>query len=156
MLETQMIKINKMESSNIDLISFYEVELREVENVIKNIELMQFPQQLKLFESDPIHFMQKMQELKMASIQKRTELNQRIKILDQLFCQKGNEFLQQGKLDEARIYYNKSVQVNPFYIPAQYQLALMEYNAGNIDTAAIMINAALKKLHQIMKQKICL
>lgn len=145
MLEAQMIKINKMESSNIDLISFYEVELREVENVIKNIELMQFPQQLKLFESDPIHFIQKMQELKMASIQKRTELNQRIKILDQLFCQKGNDFLQQGKLAEARIYYNKSVQVNPFYTPAQYQLALMEYNAGNIDTAATMINAALQK-----------
>ncbi|MPM18747.1 hypothetical protein SDC9_65162 [bioreactor metagenome] len=141
-----MNKLHTIQPDNIDLISFYDIELKEVEQSIASIDSRQFPQNLNLHENDPMQFMVKMQDLVNQTTQTRAILNQRLSVLDQLFCQKGNDFLAQGKLQDAAVYYNKSIQVNPYYAPAEYQLARMEYNSGNYDTSAFMVNYALLKM----------
>jgi len=145
-IAAQKDKLHGIQPDNIDLLSFYEIELREVEQSIASIDSRQFPQTLSLHENDPMQFMPKMQDLVTQATQMRATLNQRLSVLDQLFCQRGNDLMSQGKIAEAASYYNKAIQVNPYYAPAQYQLARMEYNSGNLDTAAYMVNHGLLKM----------
>lgn len=146
LIAAQMDKLHAIQPDNIDLISFYDIELKEVEQTIASIDSRQFPQNLGLHENDPMQFMPKMQSLVSQTAQMRATLNQRLSVLDQLFCQKGNDLMAEGKLQEAANYYNKSIQVNPYYAPAEYQLARMAYNSGNYDTSAYMVNYALLKM----------
>lgn len=146
-IASNLAKVQSIQTDNIDKLSFYDIELKEVEATIINIDARQFPQTLGLWENDPMQFVPKMESLKQQTLQARMQLNQRLSILDQLFCQRGNNFMAEGKLQDAANDYNKALQVNPFYAPAQYQLARMEYNIGNIDTSAVMVNTALLKMN---------
>ncbi|PKP03535.1 MAG: hypothetical protein CVU11_07770 [Bacteroidetes bacterium HGW-Bacteroidetes-6] len=142
-----LAKVQNIHTDNIDMLSFYDIELKEVEATIINIDTRQFPQTLNLWENDPMQFVSKMESLSQQTMQARLQLNQRLSILDQLFCQRGNNFMAEGKLQDAANDYNKALQINPYYAPAQYQLARMEYNVGNIDTASVMVNTALLKMN---------
>lgn len=146
LIAAQMDKLHTIQPGNIDLISFYDIELKEIEQSIMSIDSRQFPQNLGLHENDPMQFMPKMQNLVTETTQLRATLNQRLSVLDQLFCQRGNDLMAEGKLQDASNYYNKAIQVNPYYAPAQYQLARMEYNRANYDTSAYMVNYALLKM----------
>ncbi len=146
-IAASLAKVQSINTANIDLLSFYDIELKEVEATIAGIDARQFPQTLNLWENDPMQFLNKTESLRQQAMQARVALNQRLSILDQLFCQRGNELMAEGKLQDAATYYNKSLQVNPFYAPAQYQLARMEYNAGHYDTSAVMVNSALLKMN---------
>jgi len=146
LIGAQMDKLHAIQPDNIDLISFYDIELKEVEQSIASLDSRQFPQNLGLHENDPMQFMAKMHTLVTETSQMRATLNQRLSVLDQLFCEKGNDLLAEGKLQDAATYYNKAIQINPYYAPAQYQLARMEFNAANYDTSAYMVNHALLKM----------
>jgi len=139
--------VQEIDVNNIDKLSFHDVELKEVEADIVTIESAMYPQNLSLHENDPIDFINKMHGLKQMVTQKRYQLNQQLSVLDMLFYQRGNDFLASGNLTDAEIYYNKSLQINPFYAPAQYQLARMQFNNGLVDTSAQMINLALLKMN---------
>lgn len=146
-IAASLTKVQAINTSNIDLLSFYDIELKEVEQTIAGIDARQFPQNLNLWENDPMQFIPKMESLRQQTMQARAALNQRLSVLDQLFCQRGNELMAEGKLQDAASYYNKSLQINPYYAPAQYQLARMEFNSGMIDTSAVMVNHALLKMN---------
>ena len=145
-IAAQFEKLNTIKPDNIDKLSFYNIELKEVEQTIATIDSRQFPQNLDLHNADPIRFLQKMQDLVNQTAQMRALLNQRLAILDQLFYDQGNNLLAEGKLQDAANYYNKSIQVNPYFAPAEYQLARMAFNSGNLDTSAYMVNYALLKM----------
>ena len=142
-----LAKVQEIDTDNIDFLPFYNIELKEVEQTILGIESAQYPQNLALHESDPIQFLQKMGSLTQQTSQKRHLLNQQLSVLDMLFYQKGNDFMQLGKLKDAEKYYNKSLKINQFYAPAQYQLARMQFNNGMLDTSAQMTNMALLKMN---------
>lgn len=139
--------VRQIDINNIDKLPFHDIELKEVEADIVTLESAQYPQNLNLHENDPIDFINKMNTLKQETTQKRYQLNQQLSVLDMLYYQRGNDFMTEGNLSEAERYYNKSLQVNPFYAPAQYQLARMLYNSGYVDTSAQMINLALLKMN---------
>lgn len=140
-------KVQSVNLNNVDMLSFYDIELREAENIIASIESRNFPLNLNLHDNDPMHFMDKMGSLTDQARQTRFQLNQKLSILDQLYYQQGNDLLAQNKITDAINYYNKSLQVNPFFAPAQYQLARIEFNSGNFSKAAAMVNYALLKMN---------
>lgn len=139
--------VQQINIDNIDKLPFHDIELKEIEADIFSIESAHFPENLNLHSNDPIDFLNKMTSLKQQADQKRFQLNQQLSVLDMLYYQRGNDFMAEGNLSEAERYYNKSLQVNPFYAPAQYQLARMLYNSGYVDTSAQMINLALLKMN---------
>ncbi len=143
LMEEMMTRLMTFDFSNIDKLPYYDIKLKEIEQTLAELDAYALPLNLSLAQNDPIQFIPKFQELNAQCHRKRTEINQLLANLDQIFHQKGMDFLIMGKIETAVEYYNKAIQVNAFFAPSHYQLAKLDFNSGAIDAAAERVTASL-------------
>jgi hypothetical protein len=143
LMEDMMSKLISFDFSNIDKLPYYDIKLKEIEQTLAELDAYALPLNLSLAQNDPIQFLPKFQEISSTCHRKRTEINQLLANLDQIFHQKGMDFLIMGKIEIAVEYFNKAIQVNAFFAPSHYQIAKLDFNNGAIDAAAERVTSSL-------------
>lgn len=109
--------------------------LGSVDQQIIGLEVFGFPNQLDLFSNDPIHFVDRLQDLKRRADGLRERLLYAKANLFLYYYNSGVEWLSRGRKDYARVAFRKSLAENPRFAPGAYQLAEMDFEAGYLNEA---------------------
>ena len=145
-LKQALQKVQTINTANVDMIPLYDFQLRDAEIIISKLESQQYPLRLNLGNNDPVNFLPRFNDLKNQVIQTRNQLNQLLSSLDRIYYEKGIEYLQSNDAAAANNYFNKALQINPFFTPAYYQQARMYFLAGRLQEAADIVNRVLSSM----------
>jgi tetratricopeptide (TPR) repeat protein len=147
LMSDMLARLISFDFSDIDKLPYYDIKLREIEQELTELNTYNLSQNLSLAQNDPVNFINKYNEISAETHRKRTDINELLANLDQIFHQRGMDYLIMGKIDIAVEYFNKAIQVNQFYAPSHYQIAKLNYNNGEIDAAAETVTLALAKMN---------
>lgn len=139
-------KLQMIKTENVDMIPLYDSQLKDVEKIVKDIKATNFDKQLDLKSYDPINFIEKISNLESETIKTRTSLKQLLITLDNVYYNKGNEYLANDSTKLAVVYYEKSLKVNPFFTPSYYQKAKIHLNNGELNLAADIVTNVLNNM----------
>ncbi|NVO01783.1 MAG: hypothetical protein HXX09_03705 [Bacteroidetes bacterium] len=140
-------KIQSMNLDNIDLIPLYSIKIKEVQQLIEMLNSKHFAQNLNLIAFDPIKFQDKFMDLNQKTNNLAAVINQLMATLDQVYYKRGLEYLVNGDVDKSIYYFNKSIEVNPFFAPSHLQLAKIEFSEGNLDKSGKILKTILVQMN---------
>jgi tetratricopeptide (TPR) repeat protein len=95
----------------------------------------------------------KAKELALKSIEETEELSRKVKLLFKL----GEMCKELEDIENARIYYEKSLELNKDYFPAINALAMVEKTSGNIEKAKELLEKAVTMMPEIpwIRKSLC-
>ncbi len=108
-------------------------------NTVKQKDFYRF---LPLNTYDPAGLKNKLNQILNKAQVLKDVCNDLINSFDQIYYERGIEMLARHNPGQSDFYFNKSIEVNPNYAPAHFQLARLYYNSGYVDKA-------INKLFQI-------
>ncbi len=147
-IEEQISILNGIDVKHIEKLSFNNIVLREVEKEYKRLSEYNFQQELRLWHADPVDYIKRMYELQERITKLRKKINEKIEFLDQLYYEMGLQKIKQNDFDSAKFYFNKAVEYNFVYAPAQIELAYLDYRRGVLDSAAIRLIFVMERTIQ--------
>ncbi|MBK7682766.1 MAG: hypothetical protein IPJ26_10070 [Bacteroidetes bacterium] len=109
--------------------------LVESENILKNALDAKHENHLPLEAHDPGKYLEKRTILNNLLIGKRIEFNQVLSTLHLTFFDKGLGFIRNKNYNKAQDYFLWSLEVNPMFTPALFQLAFIDFTQGNLHEA---------------------
>ncbi len=139
-------KLQMINPQNVDMIPLYDSQLKDVEKIVKDIKAGNFDKQLDLKSYDPINYTKNIDSLENKTIETRTTLNQFLVSLDNVYYNKGNEYLEIDSTKLAVVYFDKSLKVNPFFTPSYYKKAKIHLNNGELNSAADIVTNVLNNM----------
>lgn len=125
--QLQSINLNDFENFRM-----HRQRLLEVETMIANIQSRNIQQQLQLSQYDPGKFQEKLSICSAAAVAKRRDFEYLMSTLHLTFYQRGVSFAQAGNLNRAQDYFRSSMEVNPLFAPALFQLALIDFRKNDL------------------------
>jgi hypothetical protein len=131
------------------LLLFHKFDLEDIDNKIKDIERLHLIEELKLYENDPIDFINKYNILKGKLSQKQLDLNNKIKIIDTLLIAEANKFFNENKKQESIENINYALQYNPTSLIAWNAYIKYYLKNNSIDSALIKTKEFLNKFNDI-------
>ena len=146
-IASSLSTIQTIDLQNLELINLFDIKLDEIEQELSKLYNKGFAEKLKLNNYDPIKFVSKIESLSQQVYGLRYNINQILASLDKQYYERGLIVLKSGAVDKAIYNFNKSIEINYYFCPAQYQLALIDYNARNLDNAASRIKEVLAKMY---------
>lgn len=148
--DTQMqiayAELQTIDLNNLDMLFEYKKITDKNANLLKIISDKNFPEKLGLKYFDPINFEQKYSDLYMTNSKIAFEIDNTIKNLYQIYYTKGLEFLANGDITNAELYFNKSINANLMFAPAHFQIAKILYNKQLYDESLERIKDILYKM----------
>ncbi len=138
-IDNMLYTINQIDINRIDRLSFNSIVLREIEQDYKSLMSYDLFNRLSLWQTDPINFSGRMEQLGRTIEELRFEINKKIENLDRLFYEHGIESMQEKNYDSARYFFAKAAEYNSAYAPALIEMAYLDYLDGKTDSAAIRI-----------------
>ncbi|HRH67161.1 MAG TPA: hypothetical protein PLU53_12740 [Bacteroidia bacterium] len=121
--------------------------LANVDRQIASLDAFNFPGQLDLFNTDPIHFVDRMQDLKRRADEVSIRMQEAKANLFVYHYHNGLDLLSRGRRDYARIAFRHSLRENPRFAPAAYQLAEMDYEDGYIFEAECGVSEIIREMN---------
>lgn len=101
-------------------------------NTVKQKDFYRF---LPLNTYDPAGLKNKLNQISNKAQALNDVCNDLIAGFDQIYYERGIEMLARHNPGQADFYFNKSIEINPGFVPAHFQLARLYYNSGYIDKA---------------------
>lgn len=101
-------------------------------NTVKQKDFYRF---LPLNTYDPAGLKNKLNQISNKAQALKDVCNDLIASFDQIYYERGIEMLARHNPGQADFYFNKSIEVNPGFVPSHFQLARLYYNSGYIDKA---------------------
>lgn len=144
--------INFIDTLQLDkprLLLFHKFDLDEIDNKIKDIERLHLIEELKLYENDPIDFINKYNILIGKLSQKQLDLNNKIKNIDTLLISEAIKFFNENKKQESLENINYALQYNPSSLIAWDAYIKYYLNNNSIDSALIKTKEFLNKFNNI-------
>lgn len=145
-IQSALQKTLSIQADNVDMIPLYDFQLKEAEQIVKTLESKNYSQLLSLHENDPIQFQLRLNELRSRTEETRNTLNNLLSTLDQVYFQKGLEYVQKGNDSIAEGYFKKSLLINPYFTPAHYQLGKLYFNQEELQKSADLVNKVLTEM----------
>ncbi len=147
LIASSLSTLQGIDLQNLEMINLFDIKVDEIEQELSKIYNKEFAQKLKLNIYDPIKFLSKIESLSQQVYSLRFNINQILASLDKMYYERGLSLLKSGAVDKAIYNFNKSIEINYYYCPAHYQLALIDYNTGKLDEAAVIIKEVLSKMY---------
>jgi hypothetical protein len=147
LIEDSQDKLNKIDFGNVDMIKVYDINLDAIETTVAEIENKKYIQILGLKDKDPISFIPKFESLKQQTKKTRIIINQMMSNLDKVLYNKALEHLSQYDTLKTIEYLKKSIVANPFYAPANYQLARVYLYQNKLEESGKLISAISTKMN---------
>ena len=101
-------------------------------NTVKQKDFYRF---LPLDIYDPAGLKNKLNQIQNKAQNLKDVCNDLINSFDEIYYERGIEMLARHNPGQADYYFNKSIEINPGFAPAHFQLARLYYNSGYIDKA---------------------
>ena len=120
--------------------------LGNVDQQIVSLDIFNFPNQLDLFSTDPVHFVDRLQDLKRRADDMRLRLMNTKANLYIHFYNSGIDFLSRGRKEYARAAFRRSLIENPRFAPAAYQLAEIDYEDGFINESECRVLDIIREM----------
>ncbi len=146
-IASSLATIQTIDLQNLEMINLYDIRLDEVEQELSKLYNKELAQKLKLNIYDPINFMNKIDNLGNQVYNLRFNINQILATLDKLYYERGLVLLKDGAIDKAIYNFKKSIEINYFYSPSHYQIALLDYKNGNFDSSTTRIKDIMTKMY---------
>lgn len=146
-IQDGLTKLQKINIDYVDMIKVYDINLDEVESLVADLEGQKYPETLNLQFNDPIGFVSKLEGIKTETKRMRIILNQMMSNLDKVLYNKGLEFLAASDTTKAIEYFEKAIITNPFYAPANYQLAKVFLYQNKLEQSGKIINSITSKMN---------
>jgi len=139
--------LQTIDLQNLEMINLFDIKVDEIEQELSKLYIKEFAEKLKLHIYDPINFLGRIENLSQQVYSIRFSINQILASLDKLYYERGLLMLKSGAVDKAVYNFNKAIEINYFYCPAHYQLALIDFNTGGLDNAATRVKEIIMKMY---------
>jgi hypothetical protein len=120
-------RLNFINPNDVENLDPQHTELISIEHQLSQTENLQLVDKLNLNLYDPSGFMQKLNAVKTKTVAARNALNIAKATAYSYFFQKGMELKARNNRFAARNYFTRSLREQPFFAPAAFELALLDY-----------------------------
>ncbi len=131
--------VQKINLGDIDMLPIYDCTLNETEFAIEALKNTNAFKSINTSDAGFIEMYRKYNDLLTTLPKLRVIIDQYVAYHDYWLYKKGLELLLKGDSTNADHYFDKSLMVNPFYIPSVYQKALISLGRNNITQAAYLL-----------------
>ncbi|MBU0487251.1 MAG: hypothetical protein KKD31_04780 [Bacteroidetes bacterium] len=135
-LASMFADLQAMEPANPDFAQANDMKMKQITAGLLEIEGQRYFKSLNLVSYDPAMIMKKLSDVKYLADEKGKVLSYTVTHLHEIYYAKGLEYLVNNKRRQAIELFNKSLQANPAFVPALYQLAKIDYDDQLVDEAA--------------------
>ena len=136
MLAKALQDVSRINPEDIDRIKLHDRNLRELEDLLQDLQGKRFKERLNLNQYDPQRYTSKTSQLSQQLKERRRAVNHTLATLDQQFYNRGISLLAKGSTAAAEAYFVKSLEVNPRFAPSHLQLARLDFVSGHLREAA--------------------
>ncbi len=144
------IKINKIDTGNVDKVIVNDISLDEVEVKLNEITYRVSTGKAKIDAKNKSIILFQLDILKNRVVKLRIIIDKQISALAELYYNKAITSLHDSsKNAEAKEYLDKSIVINPLYIPSLYQLAHIRYDEGNLIKSSELMLTILNKTYPV-------
>jgi hypothetical protein len=138
--------IKYIDLENVEMIKVFDIKLNDVEKIIKELKSKAFSEKLNLQSGDPIDFLSKFNDITQKTQKQRVIINQMLATLDKVYYKKGIENAGKGDTISALKFFKKSIEINPYFSPAFYQMVKIYFGQNELDKASQNITTITVKL----------
>jgi hypothetical protein len=153
LLNDEQQRINRLGPLTMDNIDFQIEQLQLAEQTINQVNARNFNQLLFLSSNDPDRLNFRINDLRNQISNRRMMMNQFYASLDSYYYNKGLQSLNNRQMGDAKRLFEKSVATNPFFAPAVYELALMDYNDGEVVEAERKLRNIVQRMQPDMNTR---
>ncbi len=114
--------LDGLDASNPETLLMDEFTLCRAEEMLGEILNAPFHQWIPLEEKDPENVLPLMEAMFALQVDIRAHFNHSLTIIDRLFYEKGQSFLQEDSLEQARMQFHSALTYNPYNIPSHMAL----------------------------------
>ena len=125
-------KLNAIDFTVVDMIPVYKFQLDDIEKQLDDLRSIDYIKKLHLDKSDPIQFIQRLDEISVKTKQLKTVAEQYLKSMDFWYFRTGMENLAKKDTIQAIKFFKRSIEMNPLFPQSQYQLARIDLIRGNL------------------------
>lgn len=135
-LKTNCNLMKQINVNDIDMLMVNDCQLNEVEATLEYLKFVNIASQIDFKKREEIAIYEYFTETITQMAQLRVVLNQYISNLDFWYYKKAMEFLAKNDSSSAIEKFDKSLLLNPFYIPSLYQKAMFYLKNSQTNLAA--------------------
>lgn len=139
-IENQQRRLNAININNLDKLREYERIVDDVQDFVNQTQRKNFPGVLNLSSHDPEKFNSKFSNLKTRTARVANSLREKIRQLPKIYYDKALDYRSRNRPELAESYFHKSIDANPTYAPSLLELARLEYNRNDWDSAMTRIS----------------
>lgn len=136
--------LSELETEDIDKIKLQNIDLKYIIKKINKISLPNYASKLSLEIIDPAGYFVLYRKLNSQIPILQKQFTQNITNLDSLFYLKGIKLKENELVDNAKLYFNKSLNEDSNFMPSLYQLALIDFENNDLSQAKNKLNRILE------------
>lgn len=136
-------KLDAYNFDNIDMIIVYDIMLKDIERQVEDLYQLDLPGKLNLSSYDPIGYIDLFTAFSERTRRIRQQEENSLATLDQIYFNQGRKLLAAGEKSRALLYFKRSCNYNPLYVPSWYERARMLYANDSVMQAADIIQSVL-------------
>jgi len=145
-IDNLLEELYRIDVNDISMIYDNEKLTKEINRNIIDLENLKFELKLDLKNYDPASYLNKIADLKKIHTEIVYSIQHTLASLHEIYYNKGLEYAVNDRYAAAREMFLKSLEVNPSFAPALYQLANLDFKNNKIDDASIKLFDLLTKL----------
>ena len=156
-LDALKARIEKLDFNKADVVALRNVDLKYIEKDLAKIQIQSYMTSLNLESYDPIRLLPKYDSVENMIAKRRLIMDSKMGSLDQFYYTQAQKELKEENEKEAVEFYEKSIQVNPYFSPSIYQLSKLDYQYKRYNECFLKIQHILNDLkpsQEIKKQSI--
>jgi hypothetical protein len=150
-------RIEALDFNQADVVALRNVDLKYIEKDLAKIKLQSYMTSLNLESYDPIRLLPKYDSVATMIAARRKIMDEKMGQLDYFYFNQAQIELANKNENEAIEFFEKSIEVNPYFSPSIYQLSLIDYQYKRYEESLIKLQHILNDLKpdlSIKKQSI--
>ena len=140
-------KLDAFDFKNIDMILVYDIMLDEIEQNLEILYQRDFPGTLSLSGHDPIGYIDMFNAYSERCRSVRAQEDACLATLDKIYYDQGKKYLDLGQVSKAMLYFSRSCNYNPMYVPSYYERAKILYFHDSVNEAADIMQSVLTTMN---------
>jgi len=140
-------RLETFDFNNIDMIIVYDIMLKDVERQVEELYQLDFPGNLNLSVHDPIGYIDLFTDFSEHYRQVRTREDISLSTLDKIYYEQGLKLIAQENVAKANLYFTRSCNYNPYFVPSWYQRAQILFSHDSVIAAADIIQNVLTTMN---------
>ncbi len=146
-------KLQSLDFSRADVVALRNVDLKYIEKDMAKIRPQEYSATLNLSAYDPARLLIKYDSLQNMIAGRRRMMNSKMNALEQVYYDQALKELAEGNEAEAVELFENAVRVNPYFAPAEYQLAQLDFRHGHYRRCLTKVQVVLNEMKPVASQK---